>query len=149
MIPRFLLPLAAAALVALGLATPSLGQPAGKFGPDAHRGEWAFKTESYGLSKCVLSGRMRITKSRTGAEICTFQAIETCRDWRYKAEQTCTIARSGDTLTITSRIVRADTPSYRADDFKVTLESTDKMRGTMSSVYQAPVEFRRSVQAIS
>jgi hypothetical protein len=139
--------MAAAAVIAL--ATPSFGQPAGQFGADAHRGEWTFKTESYGPFKCVLSGRMRIAKSRTGAEICTFQATEVCTDRRFKAEQSCTVSRSDDQITIVSRIIRADTESYRPDDFDVKIETTDKMRGTMRSVYSAAVEFRRTVQAIS
>ena len=134
--------LAALALAAVGaaLALAAAAKPAPA---DPVLGPWAFKTASYGPG-CVLEGRMEVRPGPApGQYVCAFDAVETCRAWVARAKETCTAARSANGLSISSTVVSYDGVSYQADHFVLDTLGPDDMRGTMRSVYSAPVAFSR------
>lgn len=134
------------AALALALATPvAHAKPAS----DPILGAWGFKTAAYGPS-CVLEGHMTIRPAaQPNRYDCTFTAVERCRDWTVSAKQSCKAERTASGLSIRSAVVQSTGTDYRPDDFTLDAIAPDSMRGTMSSVFKAPVAFTRKVALTS
>jgi hypothetical protein len=135
----------ALAIAFLAVLTAAAAKPA----RDPLVGDWAFKTAGYGPG-CMLEGQMEIRQAENAKLACAFEARETCRPWKVRARQTCSVTRapSGD-ITLRSAVVSTDSESYHPDDFTVRMLRPDEMRGTMSSVYEAPVVFSRKAALTS
>jgi hypothetical protein len=132
------------------LAAAALAAPATKPLTDI-MGAWRFETEVYG-DGCKLTGALRVNRAgQNGPLTCRVVATETCRGWRYVAEQACTVARQANRLSITNVVtkVRPASATYQPDDFELTVESPALMTGTMTSVHSAPVRFWRQAEAVS
>jgi len=131
---------------AIALAAPALANPMQK--PADVSGAWAFETQTYGNS-CQLSGSLTLRPAGVGYS-CAFTARERCADITVKAQETCTAARSGDSLTIKAFVTKvAPQVAYSPDDFVLTIKSGAQMHGELRSFHSAPVDFFRGDAPVS
>jgi hypothetical protein len=132
---RALLPIvvAAAAFANVGLAQPKPAAVA-----DPLIGGWRIKTDSF-YGGCVMTGAMTIRPTQTANRYsCRFATRQTCPGERdATSEQTCTISRSGDKVTITSTLVSTNAPGYVPDNWRLTLIDAARMDGDLA-VYHPP-----------
>jgi hypothetical protein len=130
---------------ALAIAAPAFATPVKQAGIS---GAWAFITKPYG-DGCQLSGSMQI-KPVGKAYTCTFNAQERCPGINIKAQETCTITRTGDALTLTATVKRV-TPQvgYVPDHFVLTVQNSNSMVGELRSFHNAPAEFFRGDAPVS
>ncbi len=132
--------LIAAALVFL-LAHPSPAQT----GRDPLLGLWEFQTEPY-AEGCQMRGVMSVAPGPvSGRFACSIATQETCPEIEVKAKQECTIARTGDDVSVKS-VVREVSPDvgYSPDDFELKIKTPgQRMEGWLRSYNSAPVVFVR------
>lgn len=119
-------------------------------------GAWSFETDRYRAGICRLYGTMRVrTTPEDGVYRCALTAVEDCEGQeRWVVEQTCTAWRTGDELAVHSAIVsfiEADVnpENYVPDHFALSIESAQRMVGTLVSAITAPVVFKRTTDGIS
>jgi hypothetical protein len=139
-----------AAALAAAFTAPALAQsPVGK---------WAFETAPVNMN-CQLSGEMTVwAKPQKNSYGCRFVAVQSCAGeppLRFEVAQTCTAARTGADIAITSQIDRVISASpadfldavkagYAPDHFEVTLNRTaSEMNGVFHSLSEAAVRFWR------
>ena len=159
-----------AALAALA-ASPALAQVSKAAPRSSERaaaaasieGDWGFRADPTAGDKCVLSGDIKIRKSKAGAFTCTFTARLACErsiDRTVDTEQSCTASLKGSAVTIRSKLERVtkvdDKPlkggfGYFPDSFDLVLNSYgDEMLGKSYDVNSAEkVKFQRKQELIS
>jgi len=135
------------------LLQPALADPA----PSSPVGDWTFVTGKMG-NKCVLSGRMSLTRKPDKSLICRFNTDWSCETGPMKSvqtSQTCTASQAGQDIVVTSKIekiIKSDPAdllgymraNYAPDHFKVKINARgDEMRGLFHSYGQAEVVFRK------
>jgi hypothetical protein len=140
-----------AALFALAATSSAVfAQPRARATTPVITGVWTFQTQAYDSDHdgrpCSMRGTMTIMQGRQpGALSCTFVATETCPNGAWTAEQSCTAARTGARLEITSTITRVTpgTVNYAPDNWSLTIRTNDLMVGELRSAAIAGVQFRR------
>ncbi len=117
-------------------------------------GRWVYATEWYNVSRCQLTGSMKIDwvaerEDYDCFQIARFQCVHSGVD--YTAKQTCTINHDGDTVTVDSEIesLIPDSPGYMPDNFDLEIVHPGLMTGLLRSANIAPVTFRRQIEEIS
>jgi len=123
-------------------------------------GTWTFQTTPYREGQCLMSGTMRLMPApEEGVYKCELTAMEVCSLWgRSLVRQSCTARRFGNQVSIRSTIEEmletklADDGmefTYVPDNFALTIQSAQRMFGSLVSAVAAPVEFRRAESGIS
>ncbi|MEM7767468.1 MAG: hypothetical protein AAF253_08270 [Pseudomonadota bacterium] len=150
------------AWVAMVVAALVLALPAAADAPDPGDvlGAWTFQTSPYRDGQCLMSGTMRLTPNpEEGVYGCELTAMEICSLWgRSLVRQSCVARRFGNQVSIRSTIEEMlETKlshedmelSYVPDNFALTIQSAQRMFGSLVSAVSAPVEFRRAEAGIS
>ena len=123
-------------------------------------GAWRFQTKPYRGGQCVMSGTMHLSETaESGTLDCELTAMEACSLWgRSLVRQTCEAEHFGNQLSVRSQIAEVlDVKSgldgfelnYVPDNFALTVQSAERMYGSLVSAVTAPVEFRRDSQGVS
>ncbi len=123
-------------------------------------GTWTFQTSPYRDGQCLMSGTMRLTPNpEEGVYDCELTAMEVCSLWgRSLVRQSCTARRFGNQVSIRSTIEEMLESKFQSEDmafnyvpdnFALTIQSAQRMFGSLVSAVSAPVEFRRAEQGIS
>ncbi len=150
--------LARSALVAalLAAAGPAGTAPALAEGPPALTpglaGHWTFRSWTY--DTCSFDGvAMFRPTSEPGLFDCELTARQSCPDVQWTVRQSCKARQTGNRVTVTSKIEAflegPATDSYWPDNFILTLQSPERMSGSLVSHGVHPSEFTRSTGAIS
>ncbi|MFZ4069304.1 MAG: hypothetical protein ACOYJ6_04275 [Caulobacterales bacterium] len=97
---------------------------------DPLAGAWRFETGPF-YDSCRLVGTMMIAPTaQPNRFTCRFTAYQKCTGLADDiAEQVCTVTRSANQVTITSKLVRASSPGYTADQWRLTFKSPTLMTG--------------------
>jgi hypothetical protein len=140
-----------AAAAALVLAGAALAQD------DASRpdilGSWAFEAAVVHDESCTFAGEVFIRRGVSPDHyLCEMVANDVCPgNWAFRAEQTCTATRSGDQLSIQSRITKLEPSSgnYLPDNFELQIVDGSLMVGELRSAMIASARFYRTVGPIS
>lgn len=128
--------------------------------PNDVLGAWTFQTKPYRDGACGMTGTMRLSHDpEDGVYQCELTAVEVCSLWgRSVVVQSCEARRFGNQVSIRSRIedmleTKFDTDepgfSYVPDNFALTIQSAERMYGSLVSAVTAPVEFLRMPEAVS
>ncbi len=128
--------------------------------PNDVLGSWTFQTKPYRDGTCGMTGTMRLTHNdEEGVYDCELTAVEVCSLWgRSVVVQSCEARRFGNQVSVRSKIEQmleskfdTDAPgySYVPDNFALTIQSAERMYGSLVSAVNAPVEFRRMPEAVS
>ncbi len=145
------------ALPALASNNNGLGQPSDT-DPSDILGAWTFATKPYRDGRCTMSGSMVLSPDpEDGVYACELTAIEQCDMWgKSVVVQSCTVRRFGNQVSVRSEIVemleqKPQTASllYVPDNFALTVQSQNRMYGSLVSAATAPVEFIRNLDGIS
>jgi len=123
-------------------------------------GAWRFQTKPYRGGQCVMSGTMHLSETgKSGRLNCELTAMEACSLWgRSLVRQTCEAERFGNQLSVRSKIAEVlEVKSgldgfelnYVPDNFALTVQSGERMYGSLVSAVTAPAEFRRDSQGVS
>ncbi len=139
-----------AAAAALAFAGAALAQD--DLRPDI-LGSWAFEAAVVHDESCTFTGEVLIRRGVSPDHfLCEMVANDVCPgNWAFRAEQTCTATRSGDQLSIQSRIVTLDPPSgnYLPDNFELRIVDGSLMLGELRSAMTASARFYRTMGPIS
>jgi len=120
-------------------------------------GTWTFTTKPYRGGDCQMSGTMVLSPSpEKGVYACELTAIEKCSMWGQSVVmQSCTVRRFGDQVSVRSYIEemlevkpQAEGLVYVPDNFALTVQSENRMYGSLISAATAPVEFIRNLDGI-
>ena len=119
-------------------------------------GNWTFQTKPYREGQCMMTGTARLTPNpEEGVYDCELTAVEVCSLWgRSVVLQQCTARRFGNQVSIRSTIdqfleSKMEGLVYVPDNFALTIQSAERMYGSLVSAAVAPVEFIRSEEGIS
>ena len=145
-----------ACLVALALlVAPGAGATEDKDSSDI-LGNWTFQTKPYREGRCVMSGTMRVTPDpEPGLYKCELTAVEVCSMWgRSVVLQQCSARRFGNQVSIRSEIdqfleSKLEGLVYVPDNFALTVQSAERMYGSLISAATAPAIFIRAEEGIS
>lgn len=121
-------------------------------------GQWQFATEPF--QACSIKGTMVIRQLADSHHLsCQFKAQQNCDDWPgpIHSAQSCTAVFSEtDTVVIMSEIINVRVPSddfipelYRADNFRLTVQTPRLMTGSLLANTQIAVEFVREEELVS
>lgn len=115
-------------------------------------GEWSFIANTG--PECEFTGNALLTATEDPREYaCELTAYQVCPTETWQVRQSCTAFRDGDEVVINSRIeefIQGEPgPSYRRDNFKLTIVSSDKMIGSLVSWGYHSAVFLRSEGTIS
>ena len=139
----------------LMVATPTAGATENR-DPSDILGNWTFQTKPYREGQCLMSGTARLTPNpEEGVYDCELTAVEVCSLWgRSVVLQTCTARRFGNQVSIRSVIdqvleSKIEGLTYVPDNFALTIQSSQRMYGSLVSAATAPVVFIRSEEGIS
>lgn len=115
-------------------------------------GSWSFKSWTY--DDCDFGGVARFTPGEAPSRYrCELTARQACMEVTWVVRQSCVADRTGDRLTIRSSIEEflqgEPTPLYWPDNFVLTIQSSDRMTGTLVSHGSHPSEFVRTAEGIS
>ena len=144
----------------IGLLIAGPAQADGPSDPTDVLGVWTFQTQPYREGQCLMSGSMRLSDHPyAGVYDCELMAMEVCSLWgRSLVRQSCQARRFGNQVSIRSEIeeiVESKMASedfelhYVPDNFALTIQSAQRMFGSLVSAVSAPVEFRRAESGIS
>lgn len=116
-------------------------------------GSWAFEAAVVHDESCTFTGEVFIRRG-LGPDhyLCEMVANDVCPgNWSFRAEQTCTATRSGDQLSIQSRLTKLEPPSgnYLPDNFELQIVDGSLMLGELRSAMIASARFTRTVGPIS
>lgn len=120
-------------------------------------GAWTFATKPYRGGECRMSGTMVLSPDpEEGVYSCELTAIEKCTMWGQSVViQSCTVRRFGDQVSVRSFIKemlemkpQAEGLIYVPDNFALTVQSQNRMYGSLVSAATAPVEFIRNLDGI-
>jgi hypothetical protein len=126
------------ALAATAVATLSLAQPKPAAAPDPVLGNWRIKTGSF-YGGCTITGAIAIRATATANRYtCRFNTRQACPGARdATSEQTCTVTRSGDQVTISSTLVSTNAPGYVPDNWRLKVIDASRLEGDLA-VYHPP-----------
>jgi hypothetical protein len=140
---------------ALSLAAPTAAANEDKDAGDI-LGNWTFQTKPYREGQCVMTGTMRLTPNpESGLYSCELTAVEVCSMWgRSVVLQKCEARRFNNQLSIRSEIhqfleSKIEGLTYVPDNFALTIQSAQRMYGSLVSAATAPAIFIRSEEGIS
>ena len=112
-------------------------------------GSWVFETGKYNGNRCHLTGRMTIKPTDNANQFtCEFTTFEHCPGQYGEVEQVCSVMVEGNEAAFVSKIERIakQTPrpyGYAPDDWRLVIQSSNEMTGTLESASRAYVLFRR------
>lgn len=121
-------------------------------------GSWTFATKPYRQGQCIMTGTMVLSpQAENGDYGCELTAVEECSMWgKSVVVQSCTVTRFGNQVTVRSRIEEmletkegAGVYGYVPDNFALTVQSENRMYGSLISAATAPAEFIRNLDGIS
>ncbi|MEM5516855.1 hypothetical protein WNY37_07825 [Henriciella sp. AS95] len=142
-------------VVALAMSTPVASATENR-DPSDILGNWTFHTKPYREGQCLMSGTARLTPNpEEGVYDCELTAVEVCSLWgRSVVLQQCSARRFGNQVSIRSEIdqfleSKMEGLIYVPDNFALTIQSAERMYGSLVSAATAPVEFIRSEEGIS
>ncbi len=149
-----------AVVCALALAIPAAADNAAEGDPGDVLGTWRFQTKPYRGGQCIMSGLMHLRHApENGIYECELTALEVCSLWgRSMVRQSCEARRFGNQVSVRSSIEEfLETKSeiegfgfnYVPDNFALTVQSAERMYGSLVSAVTAPVEFRRTEEGVS
>ncbi|MEO0982846.1 MAG: hypothetical protein AAFX03_09375 [Pseudomonadota bacterium] len=138
------------------LAGPSFASEADTTPTDI-LGAWTFQTQPYRDGVCRMSGMMHLKPdpSEAGVYACELTAVEECSDiGRSVVVQSCVARRFNSQVSIRSNIEemlekKMEGLVYVPDNFALTVQSANRMFGSLVSAVTAPVEFRRNLDGVS
>jgi hypothetical protein len=150
----------ASIVCAVLLGAPALADAAGGRDPGDVLGTWRFQTKPYRGGQCIMSGLMHLKDApESGVYSCELTALEVCSLWgRSRVRQSCEARRFGNQVSVRSSIeefleTKSDledyTFNYVPDNFALTVQSAERMYGSLVSAVTAPVEFRRTREGVS
>lgn len=134
-----------------------LGQPSDTDSSDI-LGSWTFATKPYRDGRCTMTGSMVLSPDpEDGVYACELTAIEQCDMWgKSVVLQTCSVRRFGNQVSVRSEIAemleqkpQTEALLYVPDNFALTVQSQNRMYGSLVSAATAPVEFIRNLDGIS
>lgn len=153
---------ASAAMIAviLMLAGSAIADSATERDPGDVLGTWRFQTKPYRGGQCIMSGLMHLRDApESGVYDCELTALEVCSLWgRSLVRQSCEARRFGNQVSVRSSIeefletkseLEGYTFNYVPDNFALTVQSAERMYGSLVSAITAPVEFRRTEEGVS
>lgn len=116
-------------------------------------GAWSFEAAIVHDESCSFTGEVFIRRGASPDHyLCEMVAHDVCPgSWAFRAEQSCTAMRSGDQLTIKSRITNLEPPAgnYLPDDFQLRIVDGSLMLGELRSAMVASARFTRAPGPIS
>jgi len=134
----------AAYLGGVGLYNYVLASVRGPIAPLA--GTWRFKTHTYGDQMTLMTGIVQIGPDRTGQD-CTMRTSERTQLRGYihsvSSVQSCAVTKDKDNVTILSTVESSSSESYVPDNFLLSVERKNRMRGKLQSSVDATVVFVR------
>jgi len=132
-----------ASLALFALATPAAADPVSL---DSLAGAWTFETIPHETTGCVIRSEVNATPEGDYLAM-QLQAHETCayRNGPVNATEQCRGRLHGAELRVRCVVVRADTPTYNADQFTLTPLSADEMSGRLwdQGLWNGAVQWRR------
>jgi len=120
-------------------------------------GAWTFTTKPYRGGECQMTGTMVLSPApEENVYACELTAIEKCTMWGQSVVvQSCNVRRFGDQVSVRSYIEemlemkpQAEGLIYVPDNFALTVQSENRMYGSLVSAATAPVEFIRNLDGI-
>lgn len=152
MIKSILFALAAGVSAAFSVPALSQAEDDSRYVAANIAGEWSFIANTG--PECQFTGNALLTATEDPRQYaCELTAYQVCSTETWQVRQSCTAFRDGDEVVINSRIeefIQGEAgPSYRRDNFKLTIISSDKMIGSLVSWGYHSAVFMRSEGTIS